>query len=400
MLVLINRSIYLQGYPHVVTHADIWKNIRRLLTSIRRLFGDHKYRAQLILLIVSCIGFFAAIWLGVKQGHGLSAFVSILTGLATTLVGLVAYGLFVRPIEIWQQGKELEEFLSFFGRDCERNGLNLVFPSRALDTDRLLRIVEKAWISDRGHEYEKLKTELKSFMQYPFIVPEDLPPEAKTAGAEDVRSWVPFEDVRSTSHLALLIERMGIKNQVIFNLEKEIDYKNRTNCLVSFALGFNEVTHWAQKEFEERDWKNGGKRAACFEVDYSKPMRKKKEFTTDNILWQGRPLKLREGYDYSIIVRLVDGNDQFVTFISAGRTACGTTAAGVFLAQQWRKLKREYDEALKRGEQTDLKTHNLIVILEHKENDWHKAWIATDSFGTLGEKRVHFEKARHNPHDP
>jgi hypothetical protein len=347
-----------------------------------------------------------------------SYFFVALTGLATTFFGLVVYDVFLEPIRRLLEGTEREEFLDLFGRSCKENGITLVHARRVLDRGRLKRDLDKTAIGCEENLRKSVEKIVNAFSDYPFAFQGKLPDAAKQTHPEGVTSWVAYQDVQSAAHLAQLLARVRIDRQIKFELDIDRAEQGWDICQVSFGLGFNVMTDLVQKQFDSRA--RGGQppiQALPFEVDYTQASlargrevddepnstaRKDSQFKTDNIKWQGQLLKPNAGRDYAIIVRVVHGNPDYATFVCAGRTACGTTAAGMYLAEHWKDtLWKEYsmrkDEVVD-GRKVAFHTHSLFAIVEHATGIPHKGKIAIAPWDKEKKERlIHFEVSSLTP---
>ncbi len=367
-----------------------------------------EYRAKWIVFILSLLFIFiiwqvhttysSAEW--IKQEPWSYLYVA-LTGLATTILGVTVYDVVVEPFRRLLEGKVQEEFLNFFGGSCRRDGITLVFPQRLLDKGRLKQELLATRIGNDESLRQSVEGIVDAFSDYPFFFPDYLPAEARQTRPEGVTSWVAYQDVQSGAHVAQLLARVRIQPQIKFELDKDRADKDWNISQISFGLGFNLMTNRVQEQFDKRSWGERQINALPFEVDYKHDSREIDDvaFKTDNILWQGELLRPPEGSDYAIIVRIVHGDKDYVTFICAGRTAYGTTAAGMYLAEHWKdQLKCEYDNRKKQGdvidgELIDLHTHSLFVIVEHATKDPHKGSIAHHP-KDHSKRLIHFELVR------
>ncbi|MFI5457740.1 MAG: hypothetical protein ACHRXM_20045 [Isosphaerales bacterium] len=401
-------GLFLMGIQPILLFMFVWSLVVTVRPNIAKSFWqslreEPEYNAKWIVFIVSLFAI-AAIWQvhtffssaeWIKQGPW-SYLLVALTGLFATIFGVTVSDVLVKPFRRLLEGEEQEAFLDFFGRSCRQDGITLVFSKRVLDRDRLMQGLKAAGNRDNQSLPKSVEKFVNVFSDYPFIFPEGLPAGARQTQPEDVTSWVAYQDVQSGAHLAQLLARVRIQRQIIFELDADRAGKGWDISQVSFGLGYNVMTDLVQRQFDKKARGEEQILALPFEVDYTRDSPKKKQFKTDNIIWQGEFFPPPENHDYAIIVRFVHGNKDYVTFICAGRTACGTTAAGMYLAKHWKdELKSEYDKKKSQGEvidgQTiDLHTHSLFVIVEHLTNDPHGAKIAKHPKG--GSKRlIHFE---------
>jgi hypothetical protein len=400
--------LYLIGFQPLLFFLFVWTLLatvrpdyaKSFLKSLRE---DTEYSAKWIVFILSLAAitaiwqvytsFSSAAW--IKQ-EPWSHLLVALTGLFTTIFGVTVYDVFVKPFRRLLEGTVQEEFLDFFGRSCIQKGITLVFPKRVLDRERLINGLKATAIWHDGSLRESVEKIVNSFSDYPFNIPKVLPADAMHTQPEDVTSWVAYQDVQSGAHLAQLLARVRIQRQIEFELDVDRAWKGWDISQVSFGLGFNVMTDFVQKQFDKKARGEQQILALPFEVDYTRDSPKKKDFKTDNILWQGVMLPPPENHDYAIIVRVVHGKKDYVTFICAGRTACGTTAAGMYLAEHWKdELKREYDIRISQGDvidgrKVDLHTHSLFVIVEHVTNDPHHGRIAKAPWDST-KRLIHFE---------
>ena len=332
-----------------------------------------------------------------------------LTGLASTIFGVSVKEVFEEPMKRWLEGTKREEFLDFFGRSCKDQGITLVNARRELDRARLMHALEQTAIGYDNSLKQSVEEIVNDFSDYPFVFPDGLPAEVLQTHPEGVTSWVAYQDVQSAAHLAQLLALFGIERQIKFELDVDQAPRGWNISQISFGLGYNVMTKVVQKQFDKRPRGKEQVQALPFEVDYknksqasgdddkhNSQARSDFRFNTDNIVWQGKLLTPPPNRDYAIIVRLVHGDPNYATFICAGRTAWGTTAAGMYLAEHWKDgLWEEYKKRIKDnvkidGQEVQFHTHSLFVVIEHATEIPHVGQIAEAPWDQK-EKLIHFQ---------
>jgi len=343
-------------------------------------------------------------WINNQPG---SYFIAAVTGLCTTIFGLFLFDVFFEPYVEMLKGAEREDFDQFFGRSCLREGIAFVHAKRELDRKRLKDELMILVVNES--ERRAVNEIVDRFSDYPFKYSRQLPPEAEKSRPEGVTSWVASEDIGSAAALAQLFARVGMKEEIEFleldekmieRIDEELKKGGKpVKCFVSFGLGFNLMTNTVKELFDKKP-RDGPLSQFPFDVDYTKgslagvDQGLAPDFRTDNIVRMGELLTPPTGKDYAIIVRVVQGDGKHAYFICAGRTAYGTTAAGIYLANHWRDLKGKYDSAAREavdGRRVRPETHSLLAIVEHQFGTSYGGKIATDP--DKGE-RIHFEMVK------
>lgn len=220
-----------------------------------------------------------------------------------------------------------DRFRQFFGKAAFESEIRLVFAHR--------------WLNP------KLK-------KHPFLTHHETPTRVKENPVpEGVRGWLAFNDIHAAVHVANAVFRITNRPvQVIY--DSNIDGEEFDDCVISFGLGFNgftcQLAGYCNDRLFKIEWGKSIKDPAIY-TDF---------FSINNVTPTPEP-----GKDDGIVARIVSRSSPRrpprISFVCAGRTAAGTAAADYFLANEWPRLLRLYEENGKA-----LNLESMVAVIRHK----------------------------------
>lgn len=282
-------------------------------------------KAQLFFLV---IGFFGLLYLlvfcpkdWVKANDRQE---SILRGIASSLLLVGGLDLLSAFFQAASDKPDRDRFERFFGSGVS-NGVVAIFPSATPTEDPI------------NPSFNSMK--------FP-----NAPKDAQDKRAKGAEYLVVSQDLDAALELADTFRSFGEEFKTELDnrhLNKDLDKSK--DCVIALGLGFNNVTGKIRDYHIERK---------LFEIIYPDD--------TDDFTIGGRehPNIVQNGKDYALLVRGVKklGKENLPHFVCAGRTARGTKAAGIFLANQWKQLLFLYEK-----NRRDLTTDSVAVFLEFNE---------------------------------
>jgi hypothetical protein len=267
-----------------------------------------------------------------KEGAIKSLTISILT--SVLLVGLIEF-LSILLQYLVTQG-ERKAFMKFFGKGVFENGITAIF----------------------------FTAETKGNLDW--VMCPNKPDQAANAKIQGVNHIIPFEELKAVLEIKQLFDSMGVK----FGIELDDVCKNKVlpnGSVLAVGLGFNCATKLIQ--------------AFCpqlFEITYE---------VDSDFGYETDDFKVKEGrhdnpnsnskYDYALFARVF--KDDVLHFVCAGRTADGTEAACRYLAKNWTKLLRQYDNESGKGKH-DVNKQSMAVIIRHRKDNLDDCVLQHTSF--------------------
>lgn len=175
----------------------------------------------------------------------------------------------------------------------------------------------------------------------------DPPADGKGTFPKGIGHLIPFEDLSGVLEIDAQFRKHGGR------LSPEVDrYKTGplpTVGCISIGLGYNNVT-----------FRLGEKSNELFHVQYDKETGSDYLLLRNNSGLCAAPASEKKDEDYGLIARVLvrKGKTAVPYIVCAGHTASGTVGASEYLAENWDRLARLYEQNDKR-----LDGHNLAVLV-------------------------------------